>query len=73
MSFKRTNETQTERTATGIITTCREYDPKTKQSRWVQIGYTSLETRIVDDVATLVATGPYGQKLLNETSGEVII
>lgn len=64
--WTRTTETQTERTATGIITTVREYNRKTRQNRWTQIGYVSLEKRIIDGKEVEVATGPYGQALLKD-------
>lgn len=72
MAFKRTTETQTERTATGIITTVREYNKKTNQNRWTQIGYTSLEERIINDKKVLVPTGKYGQALITEEDPYII-
>ena len=62
---KRTGNVQTEKTATGIITTAEEVVFKNgkKHTRWVQIGYTSV---IKNDEGKLIATGPYGQALTNE-------
>lgn len=60
---------QTERTATGIVTTQQERNKKTRQTRWVPIGYVSLLTREVVDEDGKVKTetyadGPYGRALL---------
>ena len=62
----RTGNTQTERTKTGIITTAEEVVTKRNKksyTRWVQIGYVSLERNKNNK---LVATGAYGQQLINK-------
>lgn len=59
MGIKRTKETQTERTPTGIITTRKDFvDGKLV---WTQIGYTSI---IIDGEGKEKIDGPYGQQLL---------
>ena len=47
MSVKRTGKIQSEKTATGYITTAEEIVRKEgkKYTRWVQIGYTSTEPK----------------------------
>lgn len=65
MATIRTNETQTERTKTGIITTVKEVitkkDGKT-YNRYTQIGFTSIATN--SDGKEYI-DGPIGQALLN--------
>lgn len=65
MKVTRTGKTQTERTATGIITTAEERVRPTKgkpYTRWVQIGYTSICRNESTD--KLYVDGPTGKALL---------
>ena len=68
-TFKRTGNTQTEITATGIITTAETIVRRhgKKHTRWEQIGYTSFA---VDSDGKQYIDGPYGQQLIKEEEGE---
>lgn len=67
MAWKRTGQIQTEKTATGVITTAEERDTKTKARRWVQIGYTSIIQVQRDSKWVEVLDGPIGHALNNST------
>lgn len=57
--IKKTKETQTERTPTGVITTRKDFvDGKVQ---WTQIGYTSI---LRDANGKEYVDGAYGQALL---------
>lgn len=65
-SWKRTNMVQTERTDTGIITLQQERNSKTRNTRFVQVGYTSLLHKEDENgKPILVADGLYGKPLVN--------
>lgn len=69
MSAKRTGNTQTEKTKTGVITTAEErVQPKKGKpyTRWVQIGYTSVQLN--ESSGKKYIDGPYGQALLGEAA-----
>ncbi len=58
--FVRTGKIQTEKTATGVITTAEERNAKTRHTRWAQIGYTSI---LEDNDGKKYFDGLYGQPL----------
>ena len=73
MKVTRTGRTQTEKTATGIITTAEEIvkvKGKKPFRRWNQIGYTSICQHIVEvngkDKVVSFVDGAYGQKLFEQ-------
>jgi len=63
MAFKRTGNTQTEMTATGVITTAQEtgHIKGKKITRWVQIGYASI---LIGSDGKKYVDGVVGAKLL---------
>ena len=65
-TWKRTGVVQTEQTKTGVITTMEEANSKTKARRFVQVGYTSVVTRLdKDDKVVKYLDGFSGQRLVD--------
>jgi hypothetical protein len=64
--WKNTNVVQTERTETGIITLQQQRNNKTRSTRFIQVGYTSLLQKEDDNGKPItVADGLYGRPLVN--------